>query len=108
MSTATRKGRPTMNAPTAPLPKAAADQLTVFDWETDLVALARVNHATVAWWHGYRAGDDGYGSVCYICDRFIANWSGNSGPPMAARKLIDTHKSHHRAGTTVLRVPRKK
>lgn len=79
-------------------PKAALDQVDVRPFEGGLLALARVHHPTVAWWHGYRHADPGYGSFCYVCDDFIARWGGNSGPTMDARATIDIHKHLHRSG----------
>lgn len=96
---------PDLAALPATLPKAAIDQLSVQAFEGGLLTLARVGHPTVAWWHGYRKIGDSYGSQCYVCDRVIAFWGGNSGPPMIARQIIDDHKINHRDGTLPADVP---
>lgn len=81
------------------LPRAAADQGDVQAFEYGLLAVARHNHPTVAWWHGYRRAEERFGSYCYVCETFIVTWSGNSGPPMPARHEIDAHKMSHRERT---------
>lgn len=89
---------PELAAPTPNLPKAAADQLNVQPWEAGLLAVARVRHRTIAWWHGYRAMDQIYGDFCYVCDRFVTGMVGNGNPSMANREALDKHKWLHRGG----------
>lgn len=79
-------------------PRAKLDQATVLPFEDGLLALARVGHPTVSWWHGYRRADDKFGSYCYVCESFIVRWGSNSSPPMEARATIDAHKHLHRSG----------
>lgn len=90
-------GLPVIAVPPAVLPKAAREQLDVQPWEVGLSHLARVNHPTVAWWHGYRDRTaDGFGSWCYVCDVRIATWSRRWPITEAARRAVHEHKNWHR------------
>jgi hypothetical protein len=89
-------------------PKARADQLNVQPWEQGLVALARVHHPTVAWWHGYREIKGAYWSYCYVCDTRITEVAGMGNPSMAVRQVIDNHKNLHRAGVIPGGSPKRK
>lgn len=80
-------------------PLAMLDQIDIQPFEYGLHDLARVHHPGVHWWHGYRRDDQGFGSYCYVCDRFLVRWGGNGSPPMFARHTISEHKFDHRAGT---------
>lgn len=92
----------------AGLPRAANDQYDVQEFEDALLVKARLTHPSVTWWHGYRRSDDDFGSYCYLCDRFIVTWGGNSGPPKVARASIDEHKHTHRPGNRPARSARNK
>lgn len=79
-------------------PKSKTDQLDVQAWEAGLVAIARVAHPNVSWWHGYRHVDGGWVSQCYVCDGPVAAWPGGTSPPMTARQDIAKHKHDHHDG----------
>lgn len=78
--------------------KARDDQRDVQPFEDGLLALARVHHPTVKWWHGYRRARERYGSYCYVCDDFIVTWDRFAGIPVAAVDAINFHKLDHHAG----------
>lgn len=96
---------PELARPAGGLPKAATEQLDLQPWEHDLLALARVHHPAVAWWHGYRRAEERFGSYCYVCESFIITWGGNAGPPKAAVAAIHDHKMSHHNGTDVVVKP---
>lgn len=83
-------------------PKSRADQFDVQAFEGGLLALARVHHPGVHWWHGYRRVGERFGSYCYVCDTPIVLWGGNGSPPMEARTTINEHKYLHRNGVVPL------
>lgn len=89
---------PVLATPAAKQPKAAREQIDVQPFEFGLLDLARVHHATVAWWHGYRQAEERFGSWCYVCESFTVTWDRKWPIPLRAKQLIDTHKYDHRAG----------
>lgn len=89
---------PVLAAPPRGQPKAAREQLDVQSFESGLLDLARVHHATVAWWHGYRRAEERFGSYCYVCERFIVTWARNWPIPQIAKQAIHDHKYIHRPG----------
>lgn len=92
---------PELARPAAGMPKAATEQVDIQPWEGGLLDLARVHHPTVLWWHGYRQAEQGFGSYCYVCESFIANWGGNAGPSKKAVVAIDEHKYRHYNGENI-------
>jgi hypothetical protein len=88
---------PPLALPPAAPPKAAREQLDMQPWEAHLVALARLRHPTVAWWHGYRDRTaHGFGSWCYVCDRMVVTWSRRWPITETARRAVHEHKNWHR------------
>lgn len=79
--------------------KAVRDQLAVFDWEDDLVALARVGHRTCAWWWGARMTPVAFGAFCYVCDTQFTTWSRRWPITQRAQHDVERHKMFHRAQT---------
>lgn len=89
---------PALALPPRQLPKAAREQIDIQAYEGGLTELARVQHPTIAWWHGYRKIGDLFGSYCYVCDRFVVTWSRAWPIPKVAQETIHEHKNEHRAG----------
>lgn len=89
---------PDLVAPAGNRPKTALDQHDVQAWEEGLLALARVRHPTVSWWHGYRRHGEAYADYCYICDAVIVEMTSNGNPSVLARLATDDHKWDHHDG----------
>lgn len=76
---------------------AVRDQVAYYEWEEDLMRLARANHPTVAWWHGRRMTPAAFGAYCYVCNSLIVSWSRRWPITNKAKGEIETHKMFHRA-----------
>lgn len=86
---------------------AVRNQLSVYDWEDDLVAAGRVGHPTIAWWHGYRMTPVAFGAFCYVCDTLICSWSRRWPITNKAKTAIEDHKMAHRAQMVSARISTK-
>lgn len=84
-----------LRMPRARVPNAARWQADIAAGESELVALAQQGRERVAWWWGARAGRDGFGAWCYLCDRRIVTWSRRWPPTRTAIRAVMEHRTMH-------------
>lgn len=64
-----------------------------------LVVRARAGNPRRRWWWGIRTRDGRSGAWCYLCDRFVATWSGRWPATVTASLEIAAHRTDHIQGT---------
>lgn len=63
--------------------------------DDQLTALARQRNARRRHWWGRRTRDGHTGAWCYLCDQFVATWSGRWPQTESARLAIGAHRRLH-------------
>lgn len=97
---------PLPGMPPAPrrTPKAQTEQGYSDQVDAELVALARANRPTVAWWWGVRKHDGRTGAQCYVCGEWMAYWSHQHPMTVTAKAAVKQHRlTHWRAVANGLR-----